>query len=244
MKNRPSYAIESVDNALHLAQLLVLEGSLGVTEAASRLGVAPSTAHRLFAMLVYRDFAEQGLDRLYRPGTTLRSSGAAEAPVALLRRVCQPHLQRLVEQVEESANLVVLSGPDVRFVSTVECTQLLRVGDRSGKALPAHLTSAGKAMLAHLEGERLDALVAGLDERERRLVRRGLSAVRRNGFALNHQGTEAGVVAVGMAVRGLEGSPVAGISVAVPSVRFHKDRVEGWVRRMSECVSGMEGDLR
>jgi IclR family acetate operon transcriptional repressor len=85
VKNKPPYAIESVDNALRLAQLLLLDGTLSVTEAARHLAVSPSTAHRLLAMLVYRDFAEQGRDRLYRPGPALRSSGAAEAPLALLR---------------------------------------------------------------------------------------------------------------------------------------------------------------
>ena len=49
MKNKPPYAIESVDNALRLAQLLLLDGTLSVTEAARHLAVSPSTAHRLLA---------------------------------------------------------------------------------------------------------------------------------------------------------------------------------------------------
>ena len=55
MKNAPSYSIASVDSALQLATALQVEGSLSVSEAAERLGVARSTAHRLLAMLVYRD---------------------------------------------------------------------------------------------------------------------------------------------------------------------------------------------
>jgi DNA-binding MarR family transcriptional regulator len=63
MKNKPAYGIDSVDHALHLATVLQQEGPLRVTDAAQRLGVAPSAAHRLLAMLVYRDFAEQDVDR-------------------------------------------------------------------------------------------------------------------------------------------------------------------------------------
>ena len=55
MQNEPPYPLQSVDNALRLAQLLQTEGSLRLTDAAARLNVAPSTAHRLLAMLVYRD---------------------------------------------------------------------------------------------------------------------------------------------------------------------------------------------
>ena len=52
MKNKPAYAIDSVDHALHLVQLLQHEGPLRVTDAAERLDVSRSTAHRLLAMLV------------------------------------------------------------------------------------------------------------------------------------------------------------------------------------------------
>jgi len=59
VKNKPTYSIDSVDHALRLAGLLQQEGPLRVADAAERLGVARSTAHRLLAMLVYRDFAVQ-----------------------------------------------------------------------------------------------------------------------------------------------------------------------------------------
>jgi IclR family transcriptional regulator, acetate operon repressor len=240
VKNKPPYAIESVDNALRLAQLLLLDGTLSVTEAARHLAVSPSTAHRLLAMLVYRDFAEQGRDRLYRPGPALRTSGVAEAPLALLRRVGQPHLERLVDRTGESANLVVLAGEEIRFVATVECTQVLRVGDRSGKALPALLTSAGKAMVALLDTERASPMLAGLDERDRNRARRELAAARRNGYAINNQQTETGLTALGVALRGPHGQVLAGISLAMPTARFAKDKVTGYVRELATCAAAIE----
>ena len=243
MKNKPQYAIESVDNALRLAQLLLLDGTLSVTEAARHLAVSPSTAHRLLAMLVYRDFAEQGRDRLYRPGSALRSSSAAEAPLALLRRVGQSHLERLVDRTGESANLVVLAGDEIRFVATVECTQVLRVGDRSGKALPALLTSAGKAMVALMASERVSSMLDGLDERDRNRTRRELAAARRNGYAINNQQTETGLTALGVALRGPHGQVLAGISLAMPTARFAQDKVTGYVRELAACAAAIEKDI-
>lgn len=243
VKNKPPHAIESVDHALHLAQLLLLEGSMRVTDAAGHLGVSPSTAHRLLAMLVYRDFAEQGPDRLYRPGPALRNPWASEAPLALLRRVGQPHLRRLAEHVNESANLVVLAATEIRFVATVECQQVLRVGDRTGRALPAHLTSAGKAMLALLDQEALSSVLAPLDESERSRVRREIAAAGRNGYAVNNQRTETGVTALGVAVRAPDKRFAAGVSLAMPAVRFTKDKVGGWVRELTACAAAIERDV-
>ena len=144
VKNRPAYAIASVDSALLLATLLQQEGAMRVTDVAARLGVSVSTAHRLLGMLVYRDFAEQLPDRRYAAGPVLRRGPVQQASVARLREVALPHLRRLVDAVGETANVMVLAGADVRFVATVESDQVLRVGDRTGRTLPAHLARAAR----------------------------------------------------------------------------------------------------
>ena len=45
-RTKPTYAIEAVDNALQLLQLLRDLGRVRLKDAAAELGVAPSTAHR------------------------------------------------------------------------------------------------------------------------------------------------------------------------------------------------------
>lgn len=242
MKNRPAYAIESVDNALLLAQLLLLAGPMRVIDASEHLGVSPSTAHRLFAMLVYRDFAEQDADKRYRAGPLLRGATMTAVPLATLRQTAVPHLQRLVDRTKESANLMVLSGHEVRFVYTVECDQPLRVGDRTGMALPAHETSGGKAILATLEDDALAAALADLEPAERAKVRRAVRAVRQNGFALNNGQTEAGLTAIGVPVRWGDGM-LAAVSLALPTARFSRDRVATWVQELQNCTHAIERQL-
>jgi IclR family acetate operon transcriptional repressor len=244
MKNKPPYAISSVDHALHLASLLQQEGPMRVTDAAERLDVSASTAHRLLAMLVYRDFAEQGPDRRYHPGKVLGSASVTEAPVALLRRVSLPHLEQLVREVRETANLLVLAGTEVRFIATVECDQVLRVGDRVGRTLPAHLTSAGKAILACLPPAALEELYVGSPaDVDLAKLRRELALVRRRGFALNDQQTEAGLTALGVVARGPSGSPAAAVSLAMPRVRFDRDLLPTWVGSLAAAATRMESAL-
>ena len=95
MKNRPTYAIASVDHALQLATILQVEGPLTVSEAAERLGVARSTAHRLLSMLCYRDFAVQDGDRRYVAGPVVALATRSHSRAALLRDVAMPHLTTL-----------------------------------------------------------------------------------------------------------------------------------------------------
>lgn len=243
MKNKPPYAIESVDHALRLATVLQEEGPMGVSDAADRLGVSRSTAHRLLAMLVYRDFAEQGEDRRYQAGPVIRPTHPVDAPVTLLRQAAVPHMQALVARVRETVNLQVLAGTDVRFVTSAECDQILRVGDRSGRILPAHLVSGGKALLAALPATELTHRYAGTDVDLTRL-RRELSLIRKRGFAINDQLTETGLTAVGVAVPWPAGDePTAAVSLALPSARFDHDLLPTWVGALSATATAIAHDL-
>ena len=243
VKNRPAYAIASVDSALLLATLLQQEGAMRVTDVAARLGVSVSTAHRLLGMLVYRDFAEQLPDRRYAPRPVLRRRPVHQASVATLRDVALPHLRKLVEAVGETANVLVLAGPDVRFVATGESDQVLRVGDRTGRTLPAHLSSGGKAVLATLHGEQLAPFLAPLGEVASARLERELRTVRRRGFAVNDQETEAGLTAVGVAVPPAGGFSGAALSVAAPTVRYSTDRLPGWATRLADAAAAIARDL-
>lgn len=159
-KTRPAYAIDSVDHALRLAAMLQLEGALTVSEAADRLGVARSTAHRVLAMLVYRDFAVQGADRRYHAGPVLELATHSRSLTARLRAVSLPHLEGLVAVLGESANLMIRTGDRVRFIASAESTQALRVEQREGMVFPAHLVTGGLVLLAEAGEAEVDALYA------------------------------------------------------------------------------------
>ena len=243
MKNAPSYTIASVDSALLLATALQVEGPVSVSEAAERLGVARSTAHRLLAMLVYRDFAEQLPDRRYGPGPVLRGGPVPQAPVARVREVALPHLRRVVDALGETANVMVLAGSDVRFVGTVECDHILRVGDRTGRTLPVHLSSGGKAVLAGLDRDELAAFLDPLGHAAAARLERELRTVRRRGFAVNDQETETGLTALGVAVPDPKGTVRAALSLAVPTARYSRDRLPGWGAALGAAAAAVSRDL-
>ena len=248
-KNRPHYALASVDHALRLAVMLQVEGPLSVSEAAERLGVARSTAHRLLSTLAYRDFARQGEDRRYHAGPVISLTADSQSRTALLRTVAMPHLHALVGRLGESANLLVLAGDYARFIGSVESSQALPVGNREGMVFPAHLTSGGKLMLADLTAEERAELYATdrwegrTDERpDVRALEKELAAVRERGFAINKDRTESGVTAVGRGVR-VGGGVAAAVSVSMPTVRFDESRLVDVVTALALTARDIEHDL-
>ena len=250
LKTPPPYAIASVDHALRAAAMLQLEDGLTVSEVAERLGVARSTAHRLLAMLVYRDFAVQDDDRVYRAGPVLELAVHSQSRTSSLRAVALPHLRRLVDLLEETANLAIRTGDTVRFIASAECRQALRVGSREGMVFPAHRTTAGLLLLAEVPGSELDQVYAPERYRDRPAerpdlarLRAELARIRRKGFAVNRERSERGLVAVGVAVRGGDSTAQAGLSVSMPSVRYDPLRLPSLVATLGAAARRLEADL-
>lgn len=250
LKNPPPYAVSSVDHALRAAAMLQMEGGLTVSQVAERLGVARSTAHRLLAMLVYRDFAVQDESRVYRAGPVLELAAHSQSQVSRLRAVALPRLRRLVDLLEETANLTIRTGGTARFIASVECAQALRVGSREGMVFPAHRTTAGLLLLADLADDELEEVYAPERYRDRpgdrpdlAVLRSELARVRSSRFAVNQERSERGLVAVGVPVRGTDGVAVAGISVSMPGVRYDPGHLQSLVATLNAAARAVEAEL-
>ncbi len=260
-KTRPAYAIDSVDHALRLAAMLQLEGALTVSEAADRLGVARSTAHRVLAMLVYRDFAVQGADRRYHAGPVLELATHSRSLTARLRAISLPHLEGLVAVLGESANLMIRTGDRVRFIASAESTQALRVEQREGMVFPAHLVTGGLVLLAEAGEAEVDALYAagpgggGGDAvsvggtgpagsgPDLRWLRAELRRVKSRGYAVNRETSEKGVTAVGRAVRDESGNAVAAVSISMPSARYAATDLPRITGALAVAARAIDADL-
>ncbi|TMR90234.1 IclR family transcriptional regulator [Nonomuraea basaltis] len=245
MKNKPAYALGSVDNVLLLLHMLRDQGRLKVADVARELGIARSTAHRLLAMLVYRDFAVQDEHHTYLPGPFFASMPANAGGSALreLRARTRPAMEALCARSDETVNLMIRVGTEVRFLDSVESSQILHVGDRRGTILPARYSSGGKVLLAALPCDRLRELYPDLTDPQRAALARELDEIRVRGYALNVDGTEQGVSAIGAALRDGRGSVVAALSISVPSARFGAGRVETFAAELRRAVTEAEQAL-
>ncbi|MBE3002116.1 helix-turn-helix domain-containing protein [Nocardiopsis sp. HNM0947] len=229
--SRPPYEIRSVGSALSLLQMLRDQGAVRISDAAAQLEVAPSTAHRIMQMLVYRGFAVQDDSRMYRPGPGLLAPVTDDVPHRRLRSVAQPILELLAQRVGETANLQVRVGTTVRFLSTVEATNaVVQVGDRRGAVLEASAASGGLALLSLMDEADLARLYCsstarslGVHMEEQRFAGfvRSLKWVRDMGLAVNRERTENGVIALGAAVRAPSGEGAAAVTISVPQMRAH-----------------------
>jgi DNA-binding IclR family transcriptional regulator len=138
---------------------------------------------------------------------------------------------------------MVLLGKHVRFVATIECRHTLRVGDREGRMVPAHLASGGPTLLGGRSDAEIDALYADDREVDLSAMRRILRQTRKQGFAINNEATEVGMTAIGHAIDGPSRPAVAALSLAMPTVRYTRSRLPEWVAALRGAARDIEQDL-
>ncbi|MFD0790264.1 IclR family transcriptional regulator [Microbacterium insulae] len=244
--------ISSVDHALRLVQMLRDSGSVSLTRAAAEIGVSPSTVHRMMGMLVYRGFAQRDADRRYVPGPAMSVGPVSISWAQEVKDLLRPHVELLANRLDETANLMIRIGSNVRFLHSVEVANVLRIGDRTGSVLPAHRSSGGKALLAESDEATLERLyrsksaeLAGeyMDDARWERFLRELALVRSRGYARNDEETELGICALGFAIHDPLGRAILACSVAAPAFRAQRLFEDQVLALIDETRREMERDL-
>ncbi|MGH9205243.1 MAG: IclR family transcriptional regulator, partial [Acidimicrobiales bacterium] len=130
--------------------------------------------------------------------------------------------------------LGILRGRDMLFIDCIEGPKPVRVGARTGVILPAHCTSAGKALLALLPKDALRRLYRNehLDSATEKSItsrsdlERELQKVRRAGYATNFGESEPEIHAIGAAIVDHAGRQRAALALAAPRPRLGPANVQ------------------
>ena len=237
-------AVQSVDRALTVLEILAKRGVAGVTEIAVELGVHKSTASRLVAVLESRGFVEQLSDRgKYRLGYGIARLAGALTVHRDLAHAGRPASEALAADLGETVDVAILDEGRVINVLEVRGAGAVAVQTWVGQSTPAHATSSGKVLLTHLPRPDLEALLSSDLQRytEHTIVGRAeldreLEAVRERGWASSLEEYELGLNALAAPVQDHDGTVVAAISVAGPSFRLTRADLPTLAPRLLEAA--------
>jgi DNA-binding IclR family transcriptional regulator len=223
----PRHGVQAIARAgAVLRALEAAPAGLSLGQLSTAVDLPKSTVHRLVAALAEEDLAGAAPDGRIRLGGGLARLGAATRQA--LGQELMPILQRLHAELDETVDLAILDGTVARFVEQLSAPHRLRAVSAVGAAFPLHCTANGKALLAALPDDHALALLPARLERftpntiaSRAKLLAELRQIRKDGVAYDREEHTDGVCAVGAAVLGPAGAPVAAISVPVPTPRFH-----------------------
>lgn len=223
----------SAERSLRLLALLAHEGrSLTLADLAARLGLPKGTAHRICTQLLASGFLARDVDeRSFSVGPALRKLAFDTLNHGVVRGLRHEVLSALVRQVGETCNLTTLDGAQVLYLDRVEAQWPLRLTLDVGSHVPLHCTASGKLFLAHMPKKERDALIDNLPlERmtansiiQADALRAECDAIARQGHSCDREEFIAGLVAVAVPVRDVQGDVRAALAVHAPTARMSMD---------------------
>jgi len=233
-KKEPTYPLKALDKSLAILEILSQESSpLSIAELSERLGIYPSTIHRILDTLRYWGYVEQDpVTQRYQLGLKVLELGTAKLRGMELVKEAASYLKELREQSNETVHLAVLDEGEVLYLDKEESPQSIRMVSQVGRRLPAHCTGLGKALLANLDEEEQEKIIEekGLPRftestiTDKKKLREELSKVGHQGFAEDRGEHEQDVHCLAAPIKDHSGEVIAAISVSLPSFRMNASK--------------------
>jgi DNA-binding IclR family transcriptional regulator len=229
-----------------LAELAAAAKPLTLSQLTRRTGFAKTTTHRLLGEL-----QADGLVRRYETRYQL-NTGVSWLAAPIDEDICRlqwqrsrllPHLIDLFEKTRQTVNLAVLHGGEVIYVERIYGHNRVRSRSDGTDRAPAHLTAAGKLLLAYRPqppahparpAPRRGATPGNGAERDLEVE---LSGIRREGVAFSFGDLTPGVHCVAAPVRDRAGRPIAAVALAGLARDFDPVRFAPVLRRTAHAMS-------
>jgi DNA-binding IclR family transcriptional regulator len=223
---------------------------MSLTEVSKALELDKATTLRLLSTLVSGDLLKQDAQtRSYYIGPgILRLSRFWRHD---LRSICRPHLESLLDQVDETICLIEPRGLDRICIDVLEPKKELRVVAELGRVQPIYSGASGRVLLAALPEQEMLAILDQVDllqltpqsvtDRTQYLNEIGLA--RKQGYAYAIDQVIVGSAGVSAPIVDANGAIVAAVVVRGPAARITKDISKEIGAAVCQVAKDIEGHL-
>lgn len=195
---------------------------LSVTEVAAATGLARPTARRLLLTLEQLGYV-RAIDGVYSLTTRVLELGTAYIGALGMWEIARPHMVGLVAQTGESSSMSQLDGSDIVYTARVPVAKIIALSVRIGTLFPAVATSMGRVLLADLDEDELDTVLATpsrsgvipLVTPSRPEIDDSLAEIRDRGWAISDELLSMGIRSIAAPVRDATGRTAAAMNVTV-----------------------------
>jgi IclR family pca regulon transcriptional regulator len=209
-----------------LEALAALEPGRTVAQIATATGLARAVCARCLYTLEEAGYVECR-DRKYTLRPTVLRLAAGYLGGRSLPALAQPLLDRLRDEVGESASLGVIDADEILYLARASKDRIMAVGLHVGSRLPLAASSMGRILLAYLPDAECDRLLSKrppITHTPRTTVdsdalRQEFRRIHVQGYALVDQELDLGLRSIAVPVRRPDGTIVAAMNVGAHALR-------------------------
>ncbi len=222
--------VKSVEVMFTIVEALQELDGAGVTTLSDHLDLPKSTIHNYLATLEQEEYVVKD-GTTYRVGLRFLDLGAYARDQVEMFEVAKPELEHLAGETGELANLLVEEHGKGSYLYRTRGEMAVQVRGHVGTRAPLHATGLGKAILAHMDEDRVRAIVDhhGLPASTENTVTdeaalfAELDRIRDRGFAFDDEERLHGLRCVAAPILA-DDEVVGAISVSGPTNRLRDER--------------------
>ncbi|WP_411732550.1 IclR family transcriptional regulator [Paeniglutamicibacter sp.] len=213
----------SFERGLKILAEITASGETTVDAVSLKLGIPPSSAYRYFKVLREQEFVSEE-DGRYRPGRALLHMSGQHLAQSYLAEVGNAVLRSIVEQVGETAVMIVRIGDHAMCLRRAEPDKSLKYTFAVNELLPLYAGAGQRMMLAWAPPEVVRQVLAGPMTRFTpntmgpEQILSTISQIRSTGVVLSRGELDEGSVSVAIPVFS-RGEVVCSLNVAGPEGR-------------------------
>lgn len=226
--------VQSVQRALEI--LGFFSGNtaeLGISEIAEKMALSKSTVYGLVNTLVSQGYLEQQQNKRYRLGIKLFELGNLVQRRLDLRNEAKPWCKILAEKYRENIHLAAHYEGEIVYIDKVDALDLVISYSQVGKRAPMHCTGVGKAILAYLPLDYVEAYILNkpLSKYTEKTIMspqallQELALTKSRGYAVDDEEIEMGFRCVAAPIFDHRGYPLAAISVSASVGRISGGKI-------------------
>jgi DNA-binding IclR family transcriptional regulator len=231
-----NYIIQTVSRALDLLeQFQEGDAELGITDLSKRLNLHKNNVFRLVATLNARKYIEINTSTgKYRLGIKTRALGQVATRQIDFINHARPFLNELKQQCHETCYFSIIKDGSTICLDGVESDLPVRVAQRVGSSRPLYCTAAGRVQLAFMDALKQIDLLSGHELKrltastitDPDVLHKELVRVALQGYAIDNQEHDAGVMEVAAPVFDAQGVIIGALSILGPEMRLAGTRLE------------------
>ncbi|SDR02870.1 IclR family transcriptional regulator [Natronobacterium texcoconense] len=222
----------SVERGFAIVDELAANGPGRVSELAERLEMPVSTVHDYLQALVSTGYVTvEGKE--YRTTARFLEVGHRHCHRLEIYQAVRDQLETVAEETGEHVTLLIEENDQAVILAVEEGPDAINLFAYPGARIPIHATAPGKAMLAHMDDERVDELleeelveITSRTVTDPDVLSEQLEEIRERGYAVDEGERIAGMVCVAAPVLDKDDRIRGAICVCGPQSRLDESRRE------------------
>ena len=245
--SRPQGADGTVGKALGILEKIAEhERPVRFSDLMHETDMPKATLYRLMQTLTNQGMLQYDCDnRVYALGTRLVRLAHVAWRQSSIAPLARPYLDNLSAELGETLHLAQLEGGQVLYVDKRNSGKTIDMYSQAGKVGPAYCTGVGKAILAHLDPDTLDATLdlqsfkghtpQTITDREQLIEE--LNETRERGFAFDREEHEPGIICVAAPILSAGLRPLGALSATSTTERTSLNEMTSWVGQLQRTAS-------